>query len=277
MTRSLFSLSLIIVIGFTLFLASCTSSNTGESGDTAIAPTTTFQEATTTPEPPATTAPATTLAPVTTTVPVQRIYGSYEVGVFESAGYACVGDDTSECGDSEFELVKMWLGADTDEYDFIDFTTAPQASGGAISLPEQQMEAGLGVRIEPPTNGHDLIGESFVQITFSGMSARRFVGPWDIERTVHDGRSIRWDAVAPGADNPVTTSGPILTFPDGTGGNFITEMGLVEFGKNTMTWVVGLNYAGPSQHHFHCTDSWDGVSDGARGVCQIRLAPAPQG
>jgi hypothetical protein len=204
-----------------------------------------------------------------------RIDLGYETGDFASAGYACDGADTPDCGDGDLELTGIWIGAldrqaaDMEVVDFIDFfMTVPTLSGNII-MPETQIELGLGVRIEPTNDDHGLVGESFVQITFSGVSAGRYLGNSQVRRTVQEDGSITWVWFEQRDDDPATMLGPILTFPDGTGANFITDMALVAFADNTMTWVVALNYAGPSQYDFGCSDFWG-------GMCQVRLAPGPE-
>lgn len=280
MIRTFFRPPPVSVIGFILLLAGCTSSGTDDSGNTTIASTTAAEQATTTSGTPATTATTPTTASATTTVPVQRIYVDFETGVFESVGYACNGDDTSDCGDSDYELTRIWMGGevqgdDGNPVDFVDFFTPTPGFDGDIGLPENQIEIGLGVRVEPTTIRRGLVGESFIHLTFSGVSAERFGGTRDLRRTVVDDGWAKWVPVESGAYDPVAMPWPILTFPSGAVGNFITEMGLIESGENTMTWLVGLNYSGPSQYHFRCSEFGTGNSQDA-GACQIRLAPAPE-
>lgn len=273
MMQPFFGLSLATAVGLTLVLVGCTGSD-GDSEDNTSASTAAVEMVTSATEPSVTTiATTTTSAVLATTAPVQSLLQNgdrnYEIGVFESVGYACDRDDTSECGDSEFELRRIWMGDevegdDRSPIDFVDFFAASPGFGDRGGA-EEQLEMGLGARIEPTPNVHGLAGESFIKITLSGISASRFLGNWDIERGLR-ATWLKWDAVAWDTDEPVITSGPILTFPDGTGSNFITEISLIESGRNTMTWVIALNYTGPSQYFFHCST----------GACQIRLAPAPQ-
>lgn len=199
-------------------------------------------------------------------------------GVYESPGYSCGDDPSAGCGvDPMLNLDSLWIGPwdhaflEPGVLNSLDVNVSwkdPAERRELLSYEypesvEEERLLGLGFRIEPVERselpeGVDVVGDTFLDVTVSGVSVEDFVeGPVSRQVAVspeqqHYMWSLRDDD--PEAVLAELAEPDRLTIPESSVGA-ITEMVLIDHSDTMMEWIVGLRDPGPDPY-FYSHDYW---------------------